>query len=61
MDDKRLLKFFMKEYERIVEVVFPACSVAANKFIASSFCIVDFKVNSGILEGQVINIINLSL
>jgi len=60
VDEKRLCKFFTKEYENIICITYPACSIAANKFISTSLCIIDFKINARLLEGNQLAFIKLN-
>jgi len=59
IDEKRLSKFFIKEFENVIAFTFPACSVATNKFVSNACCIIDFKITGKVLEGKQLAFIKL--
>ena len=40
-DEKRMMKYYIKEYERLMKYRFPACTKAAGRLIEQSLTILD--------------------
>ena len=51
--DDRMMKYYIKEYERLMKKRFPACSKASGKLIEQSLTILDMEgIGLGILAGK---------
>ena len=55
----RLCKFYVKKFESLIHVMWPICSVASNKYVASSLIIVDLKINPRMLQGEQMEFIKI--
>ena len=44
--ETRLLRFYIKEYEKSVNLIYPACSSASGKYIFNNLSILDIKGES---------------
>lgn len=42
-DEKKILKYFTQSYEKVLNIVFPACSKVAGKRIDRTLTIIDLK------------------
>jgi len=52
--EERLMRYFIKSYENLIKVIFPACCIASNKYIQQCFTILDLKLlTSKLLESKV--------
>jgi len=51
--EERLMKYYIKEYERLLKVRFPACSAAKKELVEQSLTIMDMEnVGLGALVGE---------
>jgi hypothetical protein len=51
--EERMMKYYIKEYERLMKYRFPSCSRACGKIIEQSLTIIDVEsVGLGLLTGQ---------
>ncbi len=54
-DEKRLMRYFIKSYETLIKCIFPACCLAANKYIQQCVTILDLKfLTAKLLEKKVV-------
>jgi hypothetical protein len=60
--EERMMKYYIKEYERLMKYRFPSCSRAAGKLVEQSLTILDVeKVGVGVLVGKVKQFLNLAI
>jgi len=54
--EERLIKYFIKSYETLINDIFPACCLSSNKYIQQCFTILDLKMlTAKLLEPKVCN------
>ncbi len=46
---ERIVKYYIREYEKQKDYVYPACSIAASRKVETGICIVDLKGGSSVL------------
>lgn len=60
-NDQRMMRYFVREYERLLKIIFPACSKAKGSKVEQSFTILDLSgASMRLLSKSVYNFIKLA-